>query len=531
MAIRRLLGLAGLAAALASWAALSASNAMAAEQFPPGFLWGTGTAGFQVEGGKGRNADPGSDWYVWTHDPGNIADGIVSGDQPENGPGEWQHFRQDLDLAARDLHNNAFRLSIEWSRIFPRSTEGIDVGSQIDQGDLKRLNGIADQTAVRHYRKELEAAQKRGLTPFLTLEHFTLPTWLHDPIATQSVLAGRGPNDPLPQLHAGGWLSPGTVDEFRKYAAYLAWKLGDDVDYWNTLNEPVVQVAQGYVNVPGLIGANFPPGVLSFTGAIAAVRNLEAANTVAYNAIKRFDTGDADRDGVDSQVGPVMNMIAWTPANPSSAADQVATRHADYLFNRLFLNAVVHGDVDANADGVISPAEHNVHGRKGDFIGVNYYFRGRAASAGASLTPAIPILDFIPATSYASPADPSLAPCPTTCSEFGSELYPQGFRRVIDEAASYALPIYVTENGIADSNDDQRPSFLTDHLHQLWLAINQDHADVRGYFHWSLVDNLEWVSGYQPKFGLYSFDPHNLKRTPRPSAALYGRVAAEDALP
>jgi beta-galactosidase len=114
MAIRRLLGLAGLAAALASWAALSASNAMAAEQFPPGFLWGTGTAGFQVEGGKGRNADPGSDWYVWTHDPGNIADGIVSGDQPENGPGEWQHFRQDLDLAARDLHNNAFRLSIEW---------------------------------------------------------------------------------------------------------------------------------------------------------------------------------------------------------------------------------------------------------------------------------------------------------------------------------------------------------------------------------------------------------------------------------
>jgi beta-glucosidase/6-phospho-beta-glucosidase/beta-galactosidase len=89
----------------------------------------------------------------------------------------------------------------------------------------------------------------------------------------------------------------------------------------------------------------------------------------------------------------------------------------------------------------------------------------------------------------------------------------------------------VTENGIADADDNQRPAYLMDHLRQLRLAIREDDADVRGYFHWSLIDNLEWVYGYQPKFGLYSFDPETLKRTPRPSARVYARIADRNALP
>ena len=97
--------------------------APAGASFPRGFLWGTANAGFQTEGGKGRNVDPNSDWYVWTHDAQNVADGTVSGDQPEDGPGFWKRFRSDLDLAADDLDNNAFRFSVEWPRIFPRSTE------------------------------------------------------------------------------------------------------------------------------------------------------------------------------------------------------------------------------------------------------------------------------------------------------------------------------------------------------------------------------------------------------------------------
>jgi beta-galactosidase len=510
---------------------LGPAGPAAADEFPSGFLWGTATAGFQTEAGKGRNADPLSDWYVWIHDPGNIADGTVSGDLPEDGPGHWRRFRRDLDLVAEELNNNAFRFSIEWSRIFPRSTEGIEVGAEIDESDLERLDRLADQRAVRHYRKVLAAAAKRGITPFVTLHHWTLPTWLHDPLATRAAFEGRGINQPPPELEAGGWLEAGAVEEFEKYAAYLAWKLGDRADFWNTLNEPLVQVTFGYVNIPGFFGAFWPPGVFSFTGAIAALLNLERANTASYQALKRFDQEDADGDGSASLVGPVMNMIAFTPSDPSSPADQEASEHADYLFNRWFLNAAVDGDIDANADGMISGAEADMHPRAADFVGLNYYFRGRVTALPNPLTPVIPILDFIPATSYDSPADPSLPPCPTVCSELGAEIYPEGFRQVIGTAAGYGLPVYVTENGIADGDDDQRPAYLTDHLRQLQLAIDEDGADVRGYFHWSLMDNLEWVYGYGPKFGLYSFDPVTLERTARPSAGIYAEIASQNALP
>ncbi|MBK5117420.1 MAG: glycoside hydrolase family 1 protein, partial [Thermoleophilia bacterium] len=361
-------------------------------------------------------------------------------------------------------HNNAFRFSVEWSRIFPRSTEGIDVGRRIGIKDLKALDRVANKRALRHYREVLKAASRRGLTPFVTLHHWTLPTWLHDPVATRAALAGRDPSGPLPELEAGGWLQRATVGEFRKYAAYLAWKLGRQADFWSPVNEPMVIVANGFVNVAGLTEANWPPGAFSFSGASRVLRNLERANSVAYNQLKLRDRGDADGDGRDSQVGPVMNMIGFTPADPSSAADREATGHADYLFNRLLLDAIVDGDVDADADGEISAAERDRHGRKADFVGLNYYFRGRVTALPGPLTPLIPVLDFLPATSYSSPSDPLAPPCPTSCSEHGAEIYPQGFREVLGTAGSYGLPVYVTENGIADGDDDQRPAYLRSHL-------------------------------------------------------------------
>ena len=511
--------------------AAEASAASASGKFPPGFLWGTALAGFQAEAGQGRNLDPNSDWFAWTHDQGNIDEGIVSGDLPEDGPGHWRRFRSDLDLAAGDLHNNAFRFSVEWSRIFPRSTEGIDVGRRIGIKDLKALDRVANKRALRHYREVLMAASRRGLTPFVTLHHWTLPTWLHDPVATRAALAGRDPSGPLPELEAGGWLQRTTVGEFRKYAAYLAWKLGKRADFWSPVNEPMVIVANGFVNVAGLTEANWPPGAFSFSGASRVLRNLERANSVAYNQLKLRDRGDADGDGRDSQVGPVMNMIGFTPADPSSAADREATGHADYLFNRLLLDAIVDGDVDADADGEISEAERDRHGRKADFVGLNYYFRGRVTALPGPLTPLIPVLDFLPATSYSSPSDPSAPPCPTSCSEHGAEIYPRGFREVLGTAGSYGLPVYVTENGIADADDDQRPAYLRSHLKQLRRAIRRDGVDARGFFQWSLTDNLEWVYGFGPKFGLYSVDSATLERSPRPSARLYGRIARRNALP
>ena len=503
----------GLAVVLLLAFAASAS----ARDFPERFQWGVATAGFQVEMGRGHQVDPHSDWWTWAHDPTNIKNGVVSGDRPEQGPGFLARYTTDVDLAARRLHLRAFRLGIEWSRIFPRSTRRAH--------GLRELDELANHGAIERYRAILERIRADGMTPWVTLNHYVLPRWIHDPIAARDAFAHRGPNAPVPSgFGPGGWLDRSTVYELRKYADYVAWKLGDLVDNWMTLNEPVVQVASGYVNLPG-VASGFPPGVTSFSAAAVALRHLVDANVVAYDALKAHDRR--------ARVGIVQNMVAFTPADPGSARDVAATKHADYVFNRLFLDAAVKGHRDVNLDGRIDSGErHPRLAGKADFIGVNYYFRGRVTGLGKPLTPRIPVLDFLPATTYRSTAAPDAPPCPTTCSkDHGSEIYPAGFRRVLEEAGGYGRPVVVTENGIGTSDDAQRRSYLKSHLRALRDAMRAGDARVLGYFHWSLTDNFEWNLGYGQHFGLYAFDPQTLKRTARRSARLYGRVAATGVLP
>jgi beta-galactosidase len=488
------------------------ATAVAAD-FPRSFLWGTAISGFQSEmGGRPANVDRGSDWYVWTHDRENRRWGVVTQDLPERGAGHWNRFASDIRLAAEGLHQDAFRISIEWSRIFPRSTTSAK--------GLGVLDRLANKAAVRHYRAVLRRIRARGMRTFVTLNHFTLPSWLHDPLEVRRRLSGRDPDAPLPAgIRRGGWLDAGSVAEFRKYAEYVAWKLGRLVDYWAPINEPVVVAASGYVNVAGAIEGNFPPGVLSFYAANRVVRNLARASAVAYRAIHTRDRR--------ARVGPVHNMVAFTPADPSSLSDRRGAEHADYLFNRLYLNAVVRGEYDRDADGVIEAGER-VPRRAGraDFIGVNYYFRGRVTGLDAPLSRSIQVLDFVPSTFYRTKADPDRPACPTTCSEFGTEIYPDGFGAVLRTAGSYGLPLIVTENGIADADDDQRPGYIVDHLRVLRDAMRAGTARVRGYFHWSLMDNFEWAEGYAPKFGLY-----DIRRRPRPSARFYAAISRTGLLP
>ena len=122
----------------------------------------------------------------------------MTGDRIERGPGHWRLFRKDIDLAAERLRSNAFRFSVEWSRVFPRSTAGVRVGRRIDLGDLRRLDRLADHAALRHYAAELRVSNRRGLEPFVTVSHFALPSWIHDPIAVRDALAGRGPGRRAP---------------------------------------------------------------------------------------------------------------------------------------------------------------------------------------------------------------------------------------------------------------------------------------------------------------------------------------------
>jgi beta-glucosidase/6-phospho-beta-glucosidase/beta-galactosidase len=143
----------------------------------------------------------------------------------------------------------------------------------------------------------------------------------------------------------------------------------------------------------------------------------------------------------------------------------------------------------------------------------------------------IPLLDFVPTLSYQSALNPTAPACPSTCTEFGWEIYPQGLREVLGIAGSYGLPVYITENGIADNDDDQRPAYLVQHLAVLAQAIADGVADVRGYYHWSLMDNFEWSSGYYPRFGLFAFNSATKQRIRRPTVRYFSRIARKNAIP
>ena len=494
--------------------------------FPPGFLWGTAISGFQTEmGGSPASNDPNSDWWVWTHDPANIAAGITSGDLPEDGPAFYDRFASDIKLANRRLHSNALRLGIEWSRIFPTSTAGVDASGGITFAVLQQLDLLADQSAVAHYRAVLEELRDRQMVPFVTLSHFSLPLWIHDPIAAHAAFATVGANDPVPTgFGPAGWLDPVTATEFAKYAAYAGWKFGELVDFWAPLNEPMVVPVSGYANIPSLLASNFPPGVFSFTAILTVLTNEAVAQAGAYDALKLWDTGDADGDSESALVGLVHNMVFFRPQRRGQPVDVAATAHADYLYNRIWPNATILGDLDSNGNGTIDPGEHRPElAGKADFVGLNYYFRAQALGLGAPVTPVLPLFDFLPTTSYTL--------CPSRCSDLGWEIWPDGLRSVLATAGSYGLPVYITENGIADADDHQRPAFVVQHLEVLEQAIADGVADVRGYFHWSLMDNFEWVSGYQPMFGLYSLKPGTKNRKMRRSARFFATIARDGTVP
>jgi beta-glucosidase/6-phospho-beta-glucosidase/beta-galactosidase len=374
-----------------------------------------------------------------------------------------------------------------------------------------------NRAAARHYEAELRAIRRLGMEPMLTLNHFTLPTWLHDPVAVRDAFAGVGPDDAPPAVQRGGWLDRRTLTQFGRFAAWVAWRYGDLVDLWVTINEPMVVAVNGYVNVAGAFAGWFPPGVYSFPAAVRVVRNLAKANALAYDAVHRNDSR--------ARVGPVQNMIAFT-------GDQPGARHADYVFNRVFLNAVVKGWDDRDVDGRIEAGERrrDLRGRA-DFIGLNYYFRSRVIGLPAPASSTVPLFDFLPTNTYRHPENPTAPPCPTTCSDFGAELYPRGFRDVLRTAGSYRLPVYVTENGLADSDDDMRRGFLLDHLRVLRGAMRDRLARVKGYFAWSLMDNFEWAAGYYPRFGFFAFDRRTLARHERPSARLFHRITRFGTLP
>ncbi|MEM2221222.1 MAG: beta-galactosidase BgaS [Ignisphaera sp.] len=466
-------------------------------KFPRGFVFGFSEAGFQFEMGLPGSEDPNTDWWIWVHDPENIAAGIVSGDLPENGPGYWNLYKQDHDLADR-LGMDGARIGIEWSRVFPKPTLDVKISTEIDRDGnvvyvdvderaLEELDRLANREAVNHYREMLRDWKDRGKILIVNLYHWPLPIWIHDPIKVRRFGPDRAPS---------GWLDSRTVVEFAKYAAYIAWKLGDLPDMWSTMNEPNVVYSLGYMNAR----AGFPPGYLCFEAGLKAARHLIEAHARAYDMLKRY----ADK--------PTGIIYATTVVEPLTHEHRDAAEVAYRMQNFEFLDSIVFGR--SSFIGERKDLERHL-----DYIGVNYYTRQVVVSSKTLLG-----WSTVPGYGFAcQPGGVSATGRP--CSESGWEIYPEGMLTALEKFwKRYGLPLMVTENGIADAMDRYRSRYIVSHLAYIHRAI-EGGVDVKGYLHWALIDNYEWARGFGMRFGLHYVDLNTKKRYPRPSALVFKEIA------
>jgi beta-galactosidase len=496
--------------------------------FPEEFLWGVSSSGFQFEMGDsdGLNVDYGSDWYLWVHDKANIQNGVVSGDLPENGINYWNLYKEDHKIA-RKLGLNAYRMGVEWSRIFQKPTSAIKIEFEkapddsiakieVDDSALQRLDEVANKVAVNHYRAVIEDLRNKGIKVFVCLNHFTLPLWIHNPIVVRDTKLHQGPK---------GWADQATIIEFTKYTAYVAWKLGDLVDEWATFNEPMVIPETGYL-IPQ---SGFPPGLNNFKVSRKVASNLVVAHARAYDAIKKADTIKADEDSPSAaDVGAIHNVIPAMPLRAENEADLKAADFLNRMHNEFFPQSACNGWVDENLNGPQDKGEIKEHLKNRlDWLGVNYYARAVVTGKKSFLARLFAGMAAVPemANNYGFLCRPdSTSADGRQTSDFGWEIYPEGMLDALKAMHKHGRPLYVMENGIADARDALRPKFIADHLRVLDKAINEAKINVKGYFHWSLTDNYEWAKGFSMKFGLCEVELTTKKRKERKSARVYKNI-------
>jgi beta-glucosidase len=409
---------------------------VAAERsFPAGFLWGTATAAHQVEGDNSN-----CDWWEFEQQPGRIHDGDRSGIACDH----YRRYREDFRIL-RNLHQNAHRLSVEWSRIEPNE-------------------GEFDSRQVRHYRDVLGELREQGMQPMLTLHHFTSPIWF---------------------AKKGGWAAPGAADAFMPFVRKVVDELGDLVAFWCTINEPNIYANQAYV------AGEFAPGrKADLAGAYRVLGNMRRAHELAYGAIKKRRP--------DAPVGLSHHKFLFLPAS-RKRRDGWAAAAAQSVMDRWPLAP---GRLQRTVD---APC---------DYVGLAHYW-GQAVA----FDPLRPGDQFI--RRFNPPGAPE--------TEMGWAADPRWMRKVLNELKDRGKPVYITENGLATHDDAQRQKYLRHILAQVLLAV-EDGVDVRGYFHWTSMDNFEWARGYSQAFGLIEVDRKTMERRPKPSANLYSRIAQANAL-
>ncbi|HSG42289.1 MAG TPA: family 1 glycosylhydrolase [Anaerolineales bacterium] len=415
--------------------------------FPRGFLWGTATAAHQVEGNNTNNQ-----WWKWEQDGHTNG---TSGLAADWWGGRW---KEDFDRAA-ETGQNAHRFSVEWSRIQPTPD-------------------IWDEDALERYRNMLRGLKERGMTPMVTLHHFSDPLWLYE---------------------RDGWEHEDVVPLFEKFVRKTVDALKEYCTLWCTINEPNVYALIGYV-----LG-DFPTKRQGARVAMRVIANMLRGHAAAYHAIHEMQP--EARVGYAHHYRPMVAKRKWSPL--------------DQLMRKIRYDGLNMGFPSGISTGVMKTpiGNYRVTEAKGtqDFLGLNYY---SVDTVSFDITNPKEIFSH---AEYPKDADMSET-------NFLANI-PDGFFDTIKWAVRRYpnLPIIISENGVEDSKDKMRPRYIAQHIHQMWRAVNFNWP-VKGYFHWSLVDNFEWERGWTQRFGLWGLDVETQKRIRRPSVDLYAEICKENGL-
>ncbi len=285
---------------------------------------------------------------------------------------------------------------------------------------------------------------------------------------------------PIWLARKGGWENRKSAFYFERFVKRVVPDLKQYVDLWITINEPSIYAGMAYA------WGQWPPNKRSYLAVLKVYLNLARAHKKAYKVIHAW----AD----NPQVGIAHNVMTFENEHAHSLLQHFLVYVYDLLINHSF---------------------YFLSGKRNhDFLGINYYFHQRIGSFNGSKFPHLL----------------SAATAKKDVSDLGWELYPEGMFDALKDYSDFGKPIYITENGLASTNDDRRCRFLTAYLKEIYHAIVSG-IDVRGYFHWSLIDNFEWSDGFVPRFGLIEIDYLTQKRTPRPSSAVYANIIKHNGLP
>ncbi|MFI1864892.1 GH1 family beta-glucosidase [Streptomyces jumonjinensis] len=437
--------------------------------FPAGFLWGAAASAFQTEGAADTDGKGPSGWDAFAAQ-GRIKDGA----DPGRATGFHERYRDDVALLA-GLGADAFRFSISWPRVIPGG------GGPVNAAGLDFYDRLVDELCAR------------GIAPAPTLYHWDTPLALEE---------------------AGGWLNRDTAARFADYASAVAGRLGDRVPMWITVNEPAEVTLLGYA-----LGEHAPGRRLLF-GALPAAHHQLLAHGLGVQALR---AAGARNIGLALSHSPV-----WTAGG--SEADRTAAELYDTLTNWLFADPVLTGGYPDENLAALMPGpvaeDLAVISAPLDWYGVNYYHPMLVGAptaaepggfAGVGLPEGLPFglreIDGAERT------------------DFGWPVVPDGLREMLlrlkDRFGDGLPPLHITENGCSYGglDDQRRIAYLDSHLRALHRAVEEG-VDVRGYFTWSLTDNIEWAEGAAQRFGLVHIDFETLERTPKASYAWYRETIA-----